>query len=245
MSHQAHGFVIGLDNVSSGEKNLLQALAWFHNHRTGVCCPSVPTIAARASISERHASRLLRELCRRKVIAQERRSEGGHWTTCYTFVGMTSKASRGDICDSAGMTFEVARDDIPSSAIRKEQVEQEKQQEDHHALTRALKDWFAIKQRLETIIPEAEYALWVRPMYLLRSMGGNLLLSLPPNGKIVSAAVKRKPELTAIAQEMGYRGVSLTHYPDDYQRERLEQEFPEFAAQMLGNKKQPQSRRFA
>jgi hypothetical protein len=105
----------------------------------------------------------------------------------------------------------------------------------HHACG-ALKTWLAIKDELQTRDPEA---IWIRPMYLLKVLSGNiLLLALPPNGEIVDAARAAKALMTDVVTKAGYSGFTLTRYPDGYERDRLKTEYPEFHAQMFGNKKE-------
>lgn len=101
----------------------------------------------------------------------------------------------------------------------------------------ALQDWLAIKAEIQATIPDEEYQLWLRPMYLLKVLGSEgLLLSVPPNGRIMEAAAANRELVAKHAKAHGYNGIALTRYPDDYQRERIRNEFPEFYEQMLGNK---------
>lgn len=111
-----------------------------------------------------------------------------------------------------------------------------------HACGAALKHWLAAKAELQQQLPASEWSLWVRPAYLLTVMsGGVLLVALPPNGRIVEAARARLPSLRVIVRAAGYSDVQLTRYPDDYERERVRQEYPAFYEQMLGNRKHEQA----
>jgi len=104
-----------------------------------------------------------------------------------------------------------------------------------------LKDWLAVKAKLEGMLASDEYKLWVRPMYLLRVMGNQMLLSLPRNRRIIEAARSQEHLLNRLVREMGYSGCSLTGYPDEYERQRLANEYPDLYARMYGNqRKQPQ-----
>lgn len=79
----------------------------------------------------------------------------------------------------------------------------------------ALKDWFAIKAKLQNQLSDKEYKLWVRPMYFDRVMGGNtLLLNLPYNINIVEAARAHRNVILEAAQQLGlpYLGVAFTGY---------------------------------
>jgi hypothetical protein len=108
--------------------------------------------------------------------------------------------------------------------------------ENHHACG-ALNDWLQIKSKLEKQLPEDQFKLWLRPMYLLKVMSGRvLLLSLPPNGRIVEAARFHQEELLKLVREAGYSSFCLTRYPDNYEREWLRKEHPDFYAQMYGQK---------
>ena len=106
----------------------------------------------------------------------------------------------------------------------------------HHA-SGAMKDWLSIKSVLKLQLPEVQFRLWVRPMYLLKVMERQLLLALPPNRAMMDAARTHLHMLQEQARKLGYDGCSLTRYPTDYERERLEKEYPEFYAQMFGNRK--------
>ena len=64
----------------------------------------------------------------------------------------------------------------------------------------------------------------------------HLLLAVPPNNTIIGAARKGLPLLRAALAERGYN-VSFTKYPDEYERERLRVEHPEFYAEMFGVQK--------
>lgn len=57
-----------------------------------------------------------------------------------------------------------------------------------------------------------------------------MLLSQPPDGRIVEATAKRRLLLLELVRAHGYAGCSQTRYPDDYELKRMEQEYPEFYA---------------
>lgn len=97
----------------------------------------------------------------------------------------------------------------------------------------ALKEWLAVKDQLKQMLPEDEWSLWVRPAYLLTIMGSDtMLVALPPSGRIVKAARARLPALRQLLN----RPVVFTRYPDDYDRERMKQEYPEYYQKWLGTK---------
>jgi len=99
----------------------------------------------------------------------------------------------------------------------------------------ALKVWIEMKDELRNRLSPEEWKLWVRPAYLLKEIGSGLLVALPPNRRIVEAAQARLPTIDELAKSHGLGGVRFTRYPDQYERERIKQEYPEFYGQMYGN----------
>ena len=101
----------------------------------------------------------------------------------------------------------------------------------------ALKSWLSLKEHvLKDRLDPDEWKLWVRPAYLLKLMAGStLLIALPPNQRIMEAARERLPLLRELAGYQGYH-LTLTRYPDGYERERLKNEYPDFYAAMFGNR---------
>jgi hypothetical protein len=64
------------------------------------------------------------------------------------------------------------------------------------AALNALPAWLSFKEQLRTELPDEEWDLWVRPMFLLRAMPASanqkhLLAAIPANGRIQSAATNR------------------------------------------------------
>ena len=96
----------------------------------------------------------------------------------------------------------------------------------------ALKTWLAIKQELKSKIPSGEWDLWVRPAYLVRNMGGFLLLALPPNSKIASLAETRKAMLIELMRSHGLTGCGFTRYPTDWDLDQMKTRYPEQFAQL-------------
>lgn len=88
--------------------------------------------------------------------------------------------------------------------------------------------WLALKEQLRAELSEAEFDLWVRPMFLLRAMGGgkdkHLLAALPPSGRIQGAAVKRLPMMREMLAPAGV-SISLTPYPDEWDVSEAEKRF--------------------
>ena len=56
-------------------------------------------------------------------------------------------------------------------------------------------------------------------------MGGcSFLVAVPPSGNITAAAAARKALLNELASRIGF-SISLTPYPDDWQREQIKERF--------------------
>lgn len=108
----------------------------------------------------------------------------------------------------------------------------------------ALKAWLGLKDEMRNHLSAEEWDLWVRPALLHRVIwGGNncdgidtLLIALPANGRIMHAAVERRPLLRRLAGERGY-SLGMTTYPDDYELDRMRREYPEQFEQMFGKGK--------
>ena len=89
------------------------------------------------------------------------------------------------------------------------------------AALNTLPAWLAFKEQLRSELPEEEWDLWVRPMFLLKAMPvgtdqRHLLAAIPPNGRIESAATKRLPMMRELLAPAGLH-VSLTRYPDEWE----------------------------
>ena len=116
-------------------------------------------------------------------------------------------------------------------------------EKNQHACGEMLKFWLSLKAQLQRQLSAPEWKLWVRPAYLLKPMGRDLLVALPPSGKIAEAARARSKMLTDLSRTAGWGAVHFTRYPDDYDCERIREEYPHFYAQMLGNRKREGERR--
>ena len=91
--------------------------------------------------------------------------------------------------------------------------------------------WIEFKNQLRDELPEAEWNLWLRPLLLLSSSRGMLLLALPRNGQIAAAARARQQWLREKLAPTGHC-CALTHYPDDWQLDTLRERFPEHYAKL-------------
>jgi hypothetical protein len=84
-------------------------------------------------------------------------------------------------------------------------------------LTKTL--WPSFKGRLQGKLPAEEWELWPSRMYLLKAIRASsaqvhLLATLPPNGRMISAALKRLPMMRELLSPSF--NISLTTYPDEY-----------------------------
>jgi hypothetical protein len=85
--------------------------------------------------------------------------------------------------------------------------------------------WPSFKRRLQARFPGEN---WIERMYLLRCLRANptqvhLLASLPPNGSIIAAAIRRLPEMRALLAPSF--NLSLTVMPDSYQIEEAQKRY--------------------
>jgi hypothetical protein len=121
----------------------------------------------------------------------------------------------------------------PAKPFRNQEQEQEQEQnsQNHHAFGAAMIRWAAVKLELQKQLEPADYNLWVKPAYLLKLMGGGILVALPANGRVIDAAKANQDLWTKAAAKQGFAGVSFTRYPDEHELQRLKKENPEFFAQ--------------
>jgi hypothetical protein len=201
-------------------------------------------------MTERNVYKLLKQLSEPRegypdgIICKRKGGVGRGFITEYQFVGLDSEPmEKAELRSSLSVTKgewkaeskTERKDETRDSTIRKEQENDKTIEQKQHAYG-ALHDWLQIKETLKTKLPPDEFKHWVRPLLLLKPMGATLLLSLPPNKAMVSAAKNRRDMLQSLLLERGYDGFVLTHYPDEHQRERLRTEYPGFYEQMFGNK---------
>ena len=80
----------------------------------------------------------------------------------------------------------------------------------------ALSAWTRAKEALRVAMRREDFQAFVRPMYLLAVLGGHyLLLSLPPNRRVVERARNFRLNLTAHIRAEGYELAGFTAYPSD------------------------------
>ena len=235
----------------SGNK-LITALAlgeWADD--LGVSWYRVEKIAKRSRQSIRNAQRCLRCMERDGFLSIEQRfdSSGDQTSNLYrinlawlaerkSVTGAKRSNSRGDKMSPLGDPGVITRvTQVPPHNKEREPSSESSVNENHHACRATLTHWFSIKAKLKAQLPESEFKLWVRPMYLLRLAGDALLLALPPNGRIIEAAKANKNLLLEEIRRAGYSGCIFTRYPDAYERERVRKEYPELYEQMFGGAK--------
>jgi hypothetical protein len=243
--------------LSRGQKLLAFTLADYHNTHRHAAWPSIPTLAREALISLAQAKRDLAYLEEHLLIRKVRPEKMGRgWVCAYEFLALDTEkelvkgvhheplfcaqesGSKGAHREQQSGSEGVQKGLTVNNAIRKSKEPEQKESKEQHACGAALKDWFSVKQELENRLPAEQFNLWLRPMYLLKVMSGNvLLLSLPANGRIIQAACKRESSdlLQQTVQQFGYGGFTLTRYPDDYERDRIRDMYPDFYEQMFGN----------
>jgi hypothetical protein len=98
----------------------------------------------------------------------------------------------------------------------------------------ALNVWLEVKSELRERLGKEGWK-WLRPMYLLKLMGGRcLLLALPANGEIIAGAQANKRLIQEVLDRRGYALAGLTRYPNAHELQRIRQESPEYYSQMIG-----------
>lgn len=131
MSWKATAFVKDIrENILHTEKFVLLLLAEYHNPARNVAWPSVPTLAADAILSERQMTRVLASLEQKGFIARSRENSP-RATVSYEICGLHSRGDNmstlgvtsGVTSATSGVTSEASRGDICDTAIRKEPLE--------------------------------------------------------------------------------------------------------------------------
>ena len=244
--------------LSRGQKLLLFVLADYHNTKYRVAWPSIPLIAEEALASIAQVKRDLAYLEEHAVIRKLRPKKTGRgWMCAYQFLALDAKdqlslalarpkktaqdeplfcpeqsSSEGAHSDEESGSEAAQKGFTERNAIRKNEKPEPKENDEHHACG-ALKVWLNVQSQLKKELPPDEYKLWVEPAKLIYPMSGTqLLIGLPPNGRIVEAARAREGRLRELLGEYGF-GISFSSYPDDYQMERMRKEYPDAYAQLF------------
>ncbi|SRR5579872_361358 len=241
MSDRAREYVKSL-SVPWNVKSLLFLIADYHSTKEGCAWPGLSTISEVMGIDPRNAKRLIRQAEKTgkfKFVPGIGRGNHGK----FYFLEL-DKGGQSDLFSETKEVIKAVTKEVNSGIAIRNNHEPRTNQNLH--TSGALTDWLAIKTQLQTEIPADEWNLWVRPTYLLKVMAGSqMLLALPPDGRIIEAARSRQELLRGLLKSRGYQGFSLTRYPDDYELERIRTGFPEIYAELfdaLKNrpKKEPQ-----
>lgn len=210
-----------------------------HNRHTGHCWPERRLLAAHCNVSERTIDRALAQLTAWGAIERQQPkgvSSQQYRPTQYVFL-FTLPQFVNSLVDSAvnpGVTGDEPCDKFAGAVrqngqepcdkiegpIRKEgKVLNQEKVHKGKSITpdgALMSQWLQIKNELRQQIGEEAYALWVRPMYLLKELsGGTLLLALPPASKIVDAARENRDVLLQAILRHGFKGIGFTRYPGD------------------------------
>lgn len=226
MSDLARNYVKSLprSRVRRAQRSFLFFLADYHNVNTGVAMPGLETLAEDMGISVRQVRNLIKEGQDLNIISwTPGRGSGNLGTFVFLklprpFLGLKAESKEEQKGEENA--------EIYGSVIRKNlEPRTQNQEEDHHGYA-GLKIWLRVKEQLKAELPRDEWDLWVRPCYLLRELDHkHMLLSLPPNNKVIVAYKKREKWLRAKLHEHGY-SCSATRYPDLFELERIREEFP-------------------
>ncbi len=244
MSYEGTEWAWSIRGLNGGERGVLDYICHRQDQRTNIARVSVPEIALKVGRTERQVTNILRRLESERanypsgIIKRVHGGNGRGRVALYALVGFEWRrkteipavqrvkfpAQKGEVS--------AEKDEIIDTLIRNEGTSEELPEEKQHhhsstALKQAIKDWLVIKKQLQARLPENEYDLWARPMYLAAcsdhgtaSSKKCMRLALPPNNRIIRAAIAREQLLGDLAEKAGYE-VSVGKYPDQYELERV------------------------
>jgi Helix-turn-helix domain len=112
LSYQAQAFVRNIRGVSRGEKAVLMALSYYHDHRNGSCHASNSQLARDTEISERHIITLLQQLESRNVLRRHRDKDGRGSVTSFEFIGMQKREGVSSFTDWKRVKSATQKDEI-------------------------------------------------------------------------------------------------------------------------------------
>ena len=246
MSDRARNYVKQLprSRVSGAQKKFLFFVADYHNVASGVAWPGLDTLADDMGITKRQVRNLLVQCVDRQLISWTPGLGNGNLGK-FVFLELDAKAKEEHKEEQKEEIKEEGKGEIDYRVIRKnlEPGTLIPEHEDHHG-SAAMRFWIGFKEQLKIELGIEEWNQWVRPIYFLKELDHNfLLLSAPPNNKILSAYRKREAWLRQKLSELGGYSCGLTRYPEEWELERLAQTSPEWAdvAARLSRKKQPAS----
>jgi hypothetical protein len=208
---------------------------------------SIPRLAAYSKLSERKVQRLICHLCGRGILSQlAPANTARHRPVTYR---INEPAFQDDPRMAAYRTCQKQLPGIPHTPVPGEPIPDrhlvssghqsgvqqtpdskafdsrttDSKPEIHHgdAALNSMSAWLAFKEQLRTWLSDEEWNLWVRPMFLLKTMPAkadqkHLLAAIPPSGRIQAAAVKRLPMMRELLAPAGLN-ISLTRYPDEWE----------------------------
>ena len=242
MSVQAISWVLDNSKSRLAARHVLISIANHCNRFGANAFPSIATIAAESNLSDRQVQRSIPKLVALGELAIEH-GAGPSQSHLYRLPKMrgdnlSPAASQNELDVTWVATSDPLRDDKSIGAIRKNRPVTVLQPSKNHHACGALKDWLTVKGTIARHLPEEEFNLWVRPMYLLKIMSGKvMLLALPPNTRIIRAAKANNKLLTEVIVAAGYAGHRFTVYPDGHTYERLRTEYPKFHMEMFARQK--------
>ena len=190
------------------QKSFLFFLADYHNVHHASAWPSLQTLAEDTGLSLRYIRRLVAQCVELGLISHEPGLGRGNKSR-FRFVELDLAVIDAKGVQNGGRNKgqkEGQKEGLRDRTIRSEpEHEPDPRTKDQHARG-ALKVWLTVKEKLRREIPEEEWKLWVRPTYLFRVMSGSqLLLVMPPNNAIITAANNRKTMLRVRLAEHGLR----------------------------------------
>ena len=112
MSVRAFKWAVGLGHVdlTPMQRSVLFVLCYHHNHSTGLCCPSMETIAQEAGTAERVARTAIRGLEHVGLVrAQKRTNERGQTSNQYLLFGKVKNKSGRSLRSGTGRNHTTAR----------------------------------------------------------------------------------------------------------------------------------------
>jgi hypothetical protein len=226
MSDLARNYVKSLSRsrVRRAQRSFLFFLADYHNFDTGIAMPGLERLAEDMGLTVRQIRNLVKECQDLNIISWTPGRGSGNLGT-FVFLRLP-KRHLGRMEERKEEIKAEGKGEILGDVIRKNlEPRTQNNNQDHHGFA-GLRVWLLIKEEMKAELGPEEYNLWVEPCYLLRELDHkHLLLSLPPNSKIITAYKKREKWLRAKLHEYGY-SCTATRYPDVFELERIREDYP-------------------
>jgi hypothetical protein len=202
---------------------------------------AIPRLAAHSKLSERQAQRLIRNLCARRILTQLAPANAWNKRRPATYrinemvmvddprmapyrtdqFSLPGIRPTGDMMSPVPVTNLQLTGDMVSPDSRSKPNSRSIGIQHGEAALNSLPAWLSFKEQLRTELPDEEWDLWVRPMFLLKAMPASadqkhLLAAIPANGRIQSAATNRLAMMRELLAPVGLN-ISLTPYPDEWE----------------------------